>query len=110
MAKHQFSWPCLILISLQKQLALHLKIGVHKRNTVYDFDTIWAVQAAIIVQLDTLFYYNYTLACVANTVWLRAESERELPRYDTQTLNLLLTRHAIIQTDTCIIHESDVMF
>ena len=48
-------WPSLILISLYKQLAPHLKIGVHKSNTVYDFNTIWAVAAAITVQLDTLY-------------------------------------------------------
>ena len=41
-------WPCLILISLYKQLAPHLNIGVHKSNTVCDFDTIWALAAAII--------------------------------------------------------------
>ena len=27
--------------------------GVHKSNTVCDFNTIWSVAAAIIVQLDT---------------------------------------------------------
>ena len=51
--KSKCSWPHLILISLYKQLAPHLKIGVHNSNTVCDFDTIWAVAAAIIVQLDT---------------------------------------------------------
>ena len=44
-------------ISLYKQLAPHLKIGVHKSNRVGDFNTISAVAAAIIVQLDSLFYY-----------------------------------------------------
>ena len=44
-----------MLISLYKQLAPHLKIRVHKRNMVCDFDTIWAIAAAIIVQLDTLY-------------------------------------------------------
>ena len=34
----------------------------------------------------------------SNKIWLRAErkSKRELPRVDTQTLTLLLTRHGII--------------
>ena len=50
------AWPHLILISLYKQLAPHLKIGVHKSNTVCDFNTIWAVAADNIVQLDTLSY------------------------------------------------------
>ena len=45
-------------ISLYKQLAPHLKIGVHKSNRVGDFNTISAVAAAIIVQLDSLFYYR----------------------------------------------------
>ena len=52
--KSKCSWPCLILSSLYKQLAPHLKIGVPKNNMVCDFNTIWAVEAAIIVQLDTL--------------------------------------------------------
>ena len=47
--KSKCSWPRLILISLYKQLAPHLKIRVHKSNTVCDFNTIWAVAAAIIV-------------------------------------------------------------
>ena len=49
----------LYCISLYKQLAPHL-IGVHKSNMVCDFNTIWAVAAAIIVQLDTLSI-SYTL-------------------------------------------------
>ena len=52
--EHFELWPHLIFISLYKQLAPHLKVGLHKSNTVCDFDTIWAVTAAIIVQLDTL--------------------------------------------------------
>ena len=55
--KSKCLWPRLILISLYKQLVPHLKIGVHKSNMVCDFNKIWAVAAAIIVQLDTLFYY-----------------------------------------------------
>ena len=47
-------WPHLILISLYKQLAPYLNIGVHKSNTVCDFDTVWAHAAAIIVEVDTL--------------------------------------------------------
>ena len=31
-----------------------LMIGVYKSNTVCDFNTIWTLAAAIIVQLDTL--------------------------------------------------------
>ena len=49
-------WPCLILISLYKQLAPHLKIGVHKSNTVRDFDTIWAIAAAIIIQQECIMW------------------------------------------------------
>ena len=49
-------WPRLVLLSLYKAVS----IGVHKGNTVCDFDTIWAVATAIIVQLDTLFL-SYTL-------------------------------------------------
>ena len=49
-------WPCLIHISLYKQLAPRLKIAVQKSNTVCDFDTIWTHAAAIIVQLDTPYH------------------------------------------------------
>ena len=42
--EHFDAWPHLILICLYKQLALHFKIGVHKSNTVCDFDTISAEQ------------------------------------------------------------------
>ena len=64
-------WPCLILISLYKQLVPHLKIAVHKGNTVCDFDTIWAHAAAIIVQLDTLYIIYSCYNTVHNTICRR---------------------------------------
>ena len=38
----------------QTALLLQHIIGVHKSNTVCEFDAVWVVAAAIIVQLDTV--------------------------------------------------------
>ena len=70
-------WPHLILISLYKQLAPHL---VHKSNTVCDFNTVWAIAAAIIVQITLsgcgISYYKphpqvgFTVVTLHSTLWL----------------------------------------
>ena len=65
---HKCSLPHLI-ISLYNQLAQYLKIGDLEctgSNPVCDFDTIWAVAAAIIVQLDALL-----LSCTLDIVQLQ---------------------------------------
>ena len=58
-----------LIISLYNQLAQNLKIGdleCTESNPVCDFDTIWAVAAAIIVQLDALL-----LSCTLDIVQLQ---------------------------------------
>ena len=65
---HKCSLPHLI-ISLYNQLAQNLKIGdleCTESDPVCDFDTIWAVAAAIIVQLDALL-----LSCTLDIVQLQ---------------------------------------